>query len=191
MIKYLSKIQVDKLLNIITDPRDKALITLMYFYGLRRGEVCNLLITDIDCANNLIHIKPLKGGIEGNHYLTNDCINRINEYLVIRKKQPNKLPYLFVSKQKPTKLDGSTVYRIYCKYASLAGFPKELHNPHTLRHTLGCGLISSGFDLGFVKDLLRHRNISSTTVYANIMNQAKLAMQKNALENGIFIGKIA
>ncbi len=191
MIKYLSKEQVDTLLNIATDPRDKALITLMYFYALRRGEVCNLLISDIDCANNLIHIKPLKGGIEGNHYLTTDCIDRINEYLIIRKNQPNKLPYLFVSKQKKTKLSGSTIYRIYSKYAKLSGFPKELHNPHTLRHTLACGLISSGFDLGFVKDLLRHRNISSTTVYANIMNQAKLVMQKNALETGVFIGKIS
>ena len=190
MIKYLTKTQVDKLFSVITDVRDRAMITMLYFYGLRRGELCNLLISDIDCENNRIHIRPLKHGIEGYHYLTDNCIQQIKEYLEIRITRNNKTPYLFVSSQRNTQLSGDAVRVIYAKYAKLAGIPPNLRNPHTLRHSLACALISSGYDLMFVKDLLRHKSIASTAIYANIMNEVKVKMQKEALEGGLYMAKM-
>jgi integrase len=189
-IKYLTKSQVDKLISLITDPRDRAMLTLLYCYGLRRGELCNLKLDDIDIDNNRIYIKALKNGISGSQYLTNACIERIKDYLEIRKNINPNLPYLFLGKYlNTTKLDGGSVRRIYIKYAKMANLPKELMHPHCLRHALGTALLSSGFDLGYVKSILRHRSITSTIVYANIMDEKKLAMQKQAFESAEYLAK--
>jgi integrase/recombinase XerD len=188
MIKYLTKNQVSSLFAVINDPRDKALIACLYYLGLRRSELCNLEFDDINLANSTIHIKALKNGIEGDHYLNPKCCELIKDYLVTRRQISRSLPYLFLGKNKNyTRLDPSSVYRIYAKYAKLAGLPNSLYNPHCLRHSLATALLSSGQDLGLVKDTLRHKSISSTVIYTNIMTEVKIEMQKNAFENSKYL----
>jgi site-specific recombinase XerD len=188
-IKYLTKSQVDKLFTVITDVRDRAMLVLVYSYGLRRTELCNLTIDDIDIANNRIFIKALKNGISGSHYLTDACIAMIQDYLVIRKELNHTLPYLFLGKYKSvTRMDGKTVNRIFQKYALQIGLSKDI-SVHSLRHSLACGLLSSGADLGFVQSMLRHRAVASTVVYATIVDEAKIKMQKNMFENAEYLAK--
>ena len=189
-IKYLTKNQVDKLFSVVSDPRDKAMLVLMYSYGLRRGEVCNVLINDFDFESNRIRIRPLKGGVEGNHYLPNTIIKIVQDYLVIRRQRCRELPNLFISRSKLTKLAGSSIYRIFAKYASLAGLPQELHRPHSLRHSLAVAMISSNKPMVFVQALLRHKSPMSTAIYANIMDDSKIQMQKDAFEFAEYFAKI-
>ena len=190
-IKYLTKNQVDKLFSVVSDPRDKAMLAIMYSYGLRRGEVCNILISDLDFQSNRIHIRPLKGGIEGFHYLPDTIIKLIQDYLVIRSERCKELPNLFISRSKLTKLAGSSIYRIFAKYAKLAELPPELHRPHSIRHSLAVAMISSGKSMTFVQSLLRHKSPASTAIYANIMDDSKIQMQKDGFEFAEYFAKIA
>jgi integrase len=62
---YLTQRQVRQLFATISNPRDRALFSLAYAYGLRVGEIVLLDRDDIDLERGRIRIRRLKGGLSG------------------------------------------------------------------------------------------------------------------------------
>ena len=77
--KYLTPTQKESVLQVIKDPRDKAIFSLGLNAGLRASEMANLTIDDIDFQDRKIHIKQGKGKKEGfieiNEALYNDLLD--------------------------------------------------------------------------------------------------------------------
>ena len=62
--KVFSKEEISRILNSTRNNKHKLLLWIIYSCGLRRSEVTNILLTDIDRTRNILHIREGKGGVD-------------------------------------------------------------------------------------------------------------------------------
>ncbi|MFC6858635.1 tyrosine-type recombinase/integrase [Zunongwangia atlantica] len=160
--------------------RDKAVIELFYSAGLRRIELINLKLEDLDLVG--LNIKVLgKRNKERYLPLLNSVAKTIELYLQERSRATSNVidfPYLFVS-SKGDKMSESLVYRIINTYFSKASV-KLKKSPHILRHSFATHLLNEGANLNAVKELLGHSSLAATQVYTHNSIAELKNIHKNA-----------
>ncbi|WP_417445227.1 tyrosine-type recombinase/integrase [Joostella sp.] len=146
--------------------RDKLIIELFYATGMRRIELVNLELPDIDFANKTIKVLG-KRNKERYVPLASSLEITIKDYLRIRSDYVNEdsKDCLFLLKS-GHKVYENLVYRTINKYFSKAS-TKLKKSPHILRHTFATHLLNEGADLNSVKELLGHASLASTQVYTH------------------------
>ncbi|MGI9550848.1 MAG: tyrosine-type recombinase/integrase [Aurantibacter sp.] len=146
--------------------RDKLIIDLLYTTGMRRAELINLKMANVDFQNKTIkvlgkrnkeRIIPLLPG-------TIELLERYLDYRTALEIIFDKA-FIFLSKS-GNKIYGTLVYRIINGYLSKVS-SKLKRSPHILRHTFATHLLNKGADLNSVKELLGHSSLASTQVYAH------------------------
>ncbi len=193
--KYISKEDVERVMSKISSARDKALFSLMYFYGLRCREVVTLNMDDLRIRDNRLYVHAAKNGISGEVILTSKTKRYLTAYLKERAVKERMLSHcdaLFVSRKSKTgsgRLSTTQVYRLFRAYAEKAKLPKDKRHPHVLRHSVAVHMADSGVDVAVVKEHLRHRKIDTTMIYFQITNRARHELQARAL-NGRYIAEI-
>lgn len=146
--------------------RDRLIVELFYTTGIRRAELINLKLSNVNFINNTIKVlgKRDKERIMPVLFV-------VVEQLLIYIRERSLLDsivdaeYLFVSK-KGLKLNESFVYRLINSYFSRVS-EKLKKSPHVLRHTFATHLLNNGADLNSVKELLGHSSLASTQVYTH------------------------
>ena len=173
--QVLTSAQVDKLLAqpAALDPkgiRDKAMLEVLYATGIRVTELIDLNLSDY--APELKSIKI--GGTRKNRSipLYPAALAALNRYLQesrhVMVSDPGESA-LFVNVN-GSRMSRQGFWKILKQYQSKAGIEQEI-TPHTLRHSFAVHLIENGADLGSVKELLGHSDISSTQIYTQMVNQ--------------------
>tara|TARA_Y100000813_G_scaffold72267_1_gene51213 strand:+ start:3182 stop:4039 length:858 start_codon:yes stop_codon:yes gene_type:complete len=140
--------------------RDQLVIELLYSTGIRRDELINLLVSDINFENKLIKVKG-KRNKERLVPILPTLQNSIEKYLI-----NNTSKYLFPSKDGGM-ISKSTVYRIINRYFRKVSTKVKL-SPHVLRHTFATHLLNNGADINSIKEILGHSSLSSTQIYTKI-----------------------
>lgn len=172
-IRYATKEQIDKLLEAAySDVRDYAMLTLMFWRGLRASEVGMLQMEDYNRADGRLYIRRAKGGLSAEYPLSPQERKALDAWIRVRGTEPGPL---FVSR-KGSAIRRQQIHRLVQHYGRRASWPEELCHPHTLRHSIAIYLVEQGIDLLAIKDWLGHKAISSTTVYAQITNKAREAV---------------
>lgn len=171
----------------IKNPRDIAIFTLMYLYGLRATELCELKRSDIDIKKNLIYIKALKKGVTGKYYLNELAIKKIKPYLKIREILDVDLEHLFISKIKKP-MTRQQIAQLTLKYGLLAELDRSKLFSHIFRHSITIHMASSSTDIATVQLHLRHKSMASTLHYFGVINEAKLKLQAKALQGEYVAG---
>ena len=146
--------------------RDYLVLELLYTTGIRRQELIDLKIQNIDYSNRRIKVLG-KRNKERYIPLIESSLSSIKKYLEYRNKLKNikSNDTLFLT-SKGKKIYDNLVYRITKKYFS--GFSTKLKkSPHILRHSFATHLLNNGADLNSVKDLLGHTSLAATQVYTN------------------------
>ncbi|MBL7560485.1 tyrosine-type recombinase/integrase [Olleya sp. YSTF-M6] len=159
--------------------RNKLIIELFYSTGIRRIELINIKLSDVDLENKTIKILG-KRNKERLIPLLNSVINSIQKYLEVRKKLEliDDDQYLFLTK-KGVKIYETLVYRIINDYFSIAS-SKVKKSPHILRHSFATHLLNQGAELNAVKELLGHSSLAATQVYThNSIEQLKKVYAKS------------
>ncbi len=160
--------------------RDKTILFLLYTTGMRRSELIQLRIEDVNVSRREIRVIG-KGKKERIVPMTADSLQFLGEYLDIRKAEfadtTVECSYLLLS-DKGKKMDPRTVYSIVNKYLKLAP-SAEKKSPHVLRHSFATHLLNNGADINAIKELLGHANLGATQVYThNSIERLKEIYQK-------------
>ncbi len=152
--------------NDFESARDQLIIELFYATGIRRIELVNLKITDIDLNNKQIKVLG-KRNKERYIPLIDKLIVSIHSYLNYRTQLSviDDKEFLLLTK-KGLKIYEMLVYRIINKYFSEAS-SKAKCSPHVLRHSFATHLLNEGADLNAVKELLGHTSLAATQVYTH------------------------
>ena len=167
--KFLSVPETDRLLEATSQSkhfatRDKALFELMYSSGLRRSEVTNLKICDIDFFNGLVKVFG-KGRKERLVPVTQTALQALKDYLATRK-HPQSQEALFLNKNgKP--LSGDGLAYIF-KNTAISSHLARRVTPHSLRHSFATHLLGNGCDLRSLQEMLGHKSLSTTQVYTHV-----------------------
>ena len=146
--------------------RDKLIIELFYSTGIRRIELVQLKLKDVDEANKTLKVLG-KRNKERYLPLLESVLDTIRVYISKRNKLEtivNK-ETLFLTK-KGYKIYETLVYRIINNYFSNAS-TKVKKSPHILRHSFATHLLNQGADLNAVKELLGHSSLAATQVYTH------------------------
>ena len=175
-IKYHSQEDLGRffmMLYTIGPPRDYALFSLIYYFGLRASEVGLIGLDHLDLKRRRIWITRLKGGISAEYPLPSSArlLRRTRAYLVSRRQFGDK-EALFLSRLKQP-ISRKQIDVLFKKYGMKAKLPKDKCHAHTFRHSVAVHMLDSGFTEEEVKDRLGHRDIRSTDVYAKISNKKR------------------
>ncbi len=160
--------------------RDKTIIELFYSTGMRRIELINLKLTDLDSSSGTLKVLG-KRNKERYIPLLNSVVRSVGQYLQARQEQglsPTGKEMLFVT-SKGDKMNESLVYRIINTYFSEAS-GKLKKSPHILRHSFATHLLNQGADLNAVKELLGHSSLAATQVYTHNSIAELKNIHKNA-----------
>ena len=146
--------------------RDKLIVDLFYTTGIRRTELINLKIQNVDLSNKTIKVigKRNKERIIPTLTIIEE---QIKKYLSERSSmQEVKESEYFFLLSNGVKLNDSFVYRlINCYFSNVSEKVKK--SPHILRHTFATHLLNNGADINSVKELLGHSSLASTQVYTH------------------------
>ncbi|GAA4279121.1 tyrosine-type recombinase/integrase [Aquimarina mytili] len=164
--------EVDIVLNEFVDSkdfesvRDRLIVELFYATGMRRIELVNLKLSDIDIANQQIKVLGKRNKERYLPLLSSVC-GTLKTYLDLRSVTvgQEEVSSLLLTK-KGVKIYETLVYRIINGYFSKAS-SKVKKSPHILRHSFATHLLNEGADLNAVKELLGHSSLAATQVYTN------------------------
>ncbi|WP_298898003.1 tyrosine-type recombinase/integrase [uncultured Psychroserpens sp.] len=146
--------------------RNRLVIELFYATGIRRIELVQLKISDIDLSNNTLKVLG-KRNKERLIPLIDSVVKTIEDYLHLRNNLETIVDnsHLFLTK-KGVKIYETLVYRIINDYFSNVS-TKVKRSPHILRHSFATHLLNQGANLNAVKELLGHSSLAATQVYTH------------------------
>ncbi len=164
--------------------RDRLIVELFYSTGMRRSELINLKIIDIDLAKQTVKVLG-KRNKERFIPLLKSVQETLQRYFILRNEFATESSSLLLT-EKGKKIYGTLVYRIINGYFSTVS-SKVKKSPHVIRHSFATHLLNEGADLNSVKELLGHSSLASTQVYVNsslkelkkVYNQAHPRSAKN------------
>ena len=146
--------------------RDLAILTLLVRLGLRRSEVAGLRLDDIDWRAGTIRVRG-KGDCHERLPLPADVGHRLAEYLRHARPAEAQGRTVFVRHFAPHHaLGASRVSGIVADAARRASLGRV--HAHRLRHTAATELLRSGASLPEIGQLLRHRRVETTAIYAKV-----------------------
>lgn len=160
--KILRKNEVKNILNSCTNIKHKSILMLIYSAGLRRSELLNLHISDIDSERMVINIKGAKGMKDRISLLSINLLELLRGYY--KEYKPKK--YLFEG-QNGGKYSPTSVANILKKASLKAGIRKTV-TPHMLRHSFATHLLEQGTDLKYIQELLGHNSSKTTEIYTHV-----------------------
>ena len=144
--------------------RNKLIVELFYSTGIRRNELINIKVHDIDFFNNSLKVLG-KRNKERIVPLLPSVKESIQFYLKERDLFADNSDALFITDKKK-KMYPTLVYRIINEYFSTVS-SKVKKSPHVLRHSFATHLLNEGADLNSVKELLGHSSLASTQEYTH------------------------
>jgi integrase/recombinase XerC len=168
--KYLTQEQLKQFFFAIPrhKKRDRALFLAIYRYGLRVSEAADLLVTDVDFHDSRINVERKKNGVPTHRRLYDDVKRAVRAYLREREDTGDAL---FTGRQ--GNLGVSSMQKLFKRYASKAGLD-PVFSLHCLRHSIAVhSLETDRVDIRDVQDLLGHRAIQNTQVYAQVTDKRR------------------
>ena len=163
----LSKEEVKAILEALTNPKHKAMLSLIYACGLRRSELLQLTFSDIQTNRKLLIIKQSKGKKDRIVPISDKIIEMLRDYYKIYR--PKK--WLFEGQQENTKYSERSLEEVLKKSIRLAGINKPV-SLHWLRHSYATHLLESGTDLRYIQELLGHNSSKTTEIYTHVSTKS-------------------
>ena len=168
-IKFLDLNEVATLIRLAENKRDRSILELLLSTGLRVSDLVRLNRDELDFEKKQISLSNSRGQ-KRTIFLSESAAYWLGKYL---EEREDDSPALFIRtagrKEGTLRLTVRSIQRIVEKYVKKAGFSVKA-TPKSLRHTFAISLLTGGTPLSAVKNLLNHKNISTTQIYTHVTN---------------------
>jgi len=165
----LSPEEVARLIESALIPFHRTILMTLYATGVRRAELANLKVSDIDSQRMVVHIRAGKGRKDRDVMLSPHLLEELRQHYRRLGRKPTEWWFpggrWHTEAQHP--IDGKVVWHACREAAKRAGIRKKLH-PHTLRHCFATHLLEAGADLRTIQILLGHTDLKETTIYLHL-----------------------
>lgn len=149
--------------------RNTAIMALMAVYGLRSSEVANFRLHDIDWAKGNIYLRRAKRGGMQAFPLDQTVAGLITDYLLNGRKNTMGRDHLFLALCMPYEaITRGVVYNLVANAYKGLDIKTRHKGGHSLRHACASRLVNNGGTLKDASDLLGHRLLDTTRIYAKI-----------------------
>jgi integrase/recombinase XerD len=163
--KVISEEEVAAIINACQNLKHKTMLSLIYSAGLRRGELLNLLKTDIDSKRMTITIRNAKGIKDRNVPLSPVVLTMLRNYYIAFKPERYLFEGQFGGPYSTRSLD-----KVLKNAAHVAGIKKNI-NLHMLRHSYATHLLEAGTNLRHIQELLGHKSPKTTQIYTHVSTE--------------------
>jgi site-specific recombinase XerD len=160
--KILSKEDVLSIIANTNNIKHRCIVSLLYSSGIRRNELVNLKITDIDSKRMLIRIEAAKGNKDRYTLLSHSLLEDLREYY--KQCKPEKY---IVERMYGKQYSGQSIGKIVLNAAEKADIKIPV-TPHMLRHSFTTHLLEAGVDLRQIQVLLGHSSSKTTEIYTHV-----------------------
>jgi integrase/recombinase XerD len=149
--------------------RDRTILEVLYSTGIRKEELLNILLTDVDYNEGFIRINCGKGKKDRVVPLGKIACRYLENYMKGVRPSLIRNPYnnhLFLS-LRGNRLSKNMIWQIVKSYAVKAKIKKTI-SPHTFRHTCATLMLRNNANIRHIQELLGHSSLDSTQVYASV-----------------------
>jgi integrase/recombinase XerD len=150
--------------------RDRAILELLYSSGIRRQELINLNLTDIDLENGYLQVIQGKNRKDRTVPVGDTTVKFIEAYLKLVRwwflRDPHETA-LFIDSAKGNRLSPQTIKHIVAKTIRKTGITKKV-TPHTLRHAMATHLLRNQADIRHIQMMLGHASVATTEIYTRL-----------------------
>ncbi len=162
--KVISKEEVELMIRSTRNMKHRAILATLYSTAMRREELLNLKLQDLDLDHREVRIHG-KGGKDRYVYLSESYVNQMERYL--DSYRPRE--YVFEGPG-GSRYSGSSVGRILEDAGRRARLSRKV-TPHMLRHSYATHMLSAGVSLVHIQKILGHSNIKTTLIYTHITDR--------------------
>lgn len=154
--------------------RDQAILSLLYFCGLRASELCGLELQNIYLKQRVLKVYG-KGRKERIVPFNDECKKDIEMYLKVSRtnllSKNKELSKKLILNNNGHSLTVRGLEYILDSIELKTGTFLNLH-PHILRHSFATHLLENGADLRIIQELLGHESINTTQIYTHVTEEA-------------------
>ena len=159
----LSKAEVKRILDAPKNIKHKAMLSLIYACGLRRGELLHLTLKDIQSDRKILVIRQGKGKKDRIVPISMKLIELLRMYYQLHKPQK----WLFEGQVLGSQYSEKSLENVMKQSVEKAKIDKPV-SLHWLRHSYATHLLESGTDLRYIQELLGHRSSRTTEIYTHV-----------------------
>ena len=142
--------------------KNKAMMAVLIFAGLRISELLNLKLNEVDIENRVIMIKDGKGGKDRLVPVSGKLLEILAQYLRDRNRLKKDSLYFFPTLRGNGPSTYTGVKRVVNAIKNATGIN---FSPHKLRHTFATLMLEGGCDLFSLQKMMGHSDIKTTTIY--------------------------
>ncbi len=164
----LSVEEVAHLIDAADSMFHRMIVMTLYATGVRRAELTQLQLNDIDSERMVVHVRGGKGRKDRDVMLSPELLVALREHVRGLRRKPKQ--WLFPGGKwhnSDDPISTKAVWNACHAAARRAGIDKPVH-PHTLRHCFATHLLEAGADLRTIQMLLGHRDLEQTAVYLHL-----------------------
>ena len=177
--KAISPDDVKKLLSVLDDVRDRAMILVLLRTGMRIGELLSTRVNDVNLAERKIAIWQAEKNLVGRVVcVSDDAASALRAWF--RKRDPDKAVLFYGQGRSSFTYQGAR--SVFVRYLKKAGLHHKGYTLHCLRHTFASEVLNAGMHLEAVQVLLGHSSAEVTRRYARLTDKTREEEYFKAME---------
>ena len=160
--QVISKEEILSMIEHTNNIKHRCIISMLYSAGLRRSELLDLQLEDIDSKRMLVFIRNAKNNKDRYSLLSETVLKDLRVYY--KQWKPKKYLFEGVLGQK---YSVESIAKIVRRAGEKACIRRRI-TPHILRHSFATHLLENGTDLRYIQTLLGHSSTKTTEIYTQV-----------------------